>query len=472
MAEVLRVATPVTTSNPSALNVGNAQTPEKIGATRVAEDAALTLGPDGKPITARTYDAGSVFQTFANRITETPDLSQTLQKLLLGVLTSENAEAAGVTENGGVPVLLHELAQKLNMSESDILQNILFQKDQSTGFSSGLFDVLRDITQTDTSAETTTYIGRFLKALDSFNNSGRTMDSIMTQLNNILDRMPRTYAENIKTAMGELIMEPNEQGLESNLQVLKETILPMLGKYVSTTNDLGAVRDRIQMLTQDLSRLNLSGKEELAERFTELLDYAKYNLNLPSDKLASLKQLYAQVTERRDNPRNEFIDSLAKALTSKEGLSTTSQSMVNDTINSLLLNRSVYMPFNHILLPFMLDGNFMFTEMWVEKDGKNAASGTADDSALKRVYLNFDIQGLGKFQAAIGLSGDNVIDCLVNYPESIADSSEDIETDLAKIFTNNGFTVNSVKSSVDSFKTELEILHKIQEGRSSVDVTV
>lgn len=471
MADVLRVSTPIT-SNPSMMQPGNAQGVAQVGATRVDQIGQVVVENQQPEVQSPLYDAGSVFQTFANKLTDTPALTQTLEKLLLGAL-ADNAtiNADGVTSTGNVPTLLSELADKLHMDESQILQNLLFQKDQSTGFSAKVFDILREITQNDVSPETTNHIGRFLKALDSYTNSQETMKGIMTQLNNILDRIPRSYAENVRQAMGELIMEPNSEGMAENLKLLKETILPMLGKYVSTTNDLGATRDRIQLLMQDLSRLNLSGNEELNQRFTELLDYARYNLNLPADKLQSLQNLFEEVINNRTEPQNEFIDSLAKALTNTDGLSSTGQTMVNDTISALLLNRSVYMPFNHIFLPFMFDGTFMFTEMWVEKDGtgKGAAGGSND--AMKRVYLNFDIQGLGKFQAAIGLT-DNSIDCLLNCPESVAEAQGDIETDIAKIFTNNGFSVNSIQSSNDTFKTELEVLHKIYEGRGSINVTV
>ena len=349
-------------------------------------------------------------------------------------------------------------------------KNILFQKDQSTSFGSEIFNVLREIAQENYSAETTNYIGSFLKALDSNNNATQTMKGIITQLNNILDRIPRSYAEGIRNAMGELIMEPDSQGLQDNLKHLKETILPMLGRYVSTTNDLGATRDRIQLLIQDISRLNIGGQDEVNERFAELLDYAKYSLNLPADKLNELQNLFNKAVNSKVDLQNDFIDSLAKALTQTKGLSTTSQAMINDTVNALLLNRSVYMPFNHIVLPFTFDGNFMFTEMWVEKDG-HSAGGVAGEDKTKRVYLNFDVQGLGKVQAAIGLT-DNSIDCLLNCPDTVADKSKTIENDIAKIFTENGFSIGNIKSSGDSFQTELEVLHKIYEGRSSINVTV
>ena len=467
MADVLRVTTSVNTSTPAPLKPGASGATNQVD--KVGHATTGQVGTNLPEIKSPIYDSGSVFQTFATRVSETPDLTETLQKLLIGAM-SENAELAAAEGENAIPSLLGELAGKLNMSEADILQNILFQKDQSTSFGSEIFNVLREIAQENYSAETTNYIGSFLKALDSNNNATQTMKGIITQLNNILDRIPRSYAEGIRNAMGELIMEPDSQGLQDNLKHLKETILPMLGRYVSTTNDLGATRDRIQLLIQDISRLNIGGQDEVNERFAELLDYAKYSLNLPADKLNELQNLFNKAVNSKVDLQNDFIDSLAKALTQTKGLSTTSQAMINDTVNALLLNRSVYMPFNHIVLPFTFDGNFMFTEMWVEKDG-HSAGGVAGEDKTKRVYLNFDVQGLGKVQAAIGLT-DNSIDCLLNCPDTVADKSKTIENDIAKIFTENGFSIGNIKSSGDSFQTELEVLHKIYEGRSSINVTV
>ena len=189
MADVLRVSTPIT-SNPSMMQPGNAQGVAQVGATRVDQTGQVAVENQQPEVQSPLYDAGSVFQTFANKLTDTPALTQTLEKLLLGAL-ADNAtiNADSVTSTGSVPMLLSELADKLHMDESQILQNLLFQKDQSTGFSAKVFDILREITQNDVSPETTNHIGRFLKALDSYTNSQETMKGIMTQLGNILDHM-------------------------------------------------------------------------------------------------------------------------------------------------------------------------------------------------------------------------------------------------------------------------------------------
>ena len=470
MPDILRVSTPIANTPPAA-QPGSATSTTQVNATQISAANKIPENVTQEDLQSILYDAGSVFQTFADKITETPALAQTLEKLLLGVLVDDNEIALSETAETA-PTLLSELAKKLNMNESEILENLLFQREQSTSFSSKLFDVLRDITNADSSEQTTRHIGLFLKALDSYTTAQDTMKNIIIQINNILERIPRSYAANIRTAMGDIIMEPDSEGLAANLQILKEKVLPLLGKYVSITNDLGATRDRIQLLTQEVSKLNLSGKEELAERFTELLDYARYNLNLPPEKLHSLQDLFREVISSHEETKNDFIESLTKALTETENLSTTGKTMINDTITALLLNKSVYMPFNHIFLPFMFDGNFVFTEMWVEKDKyKEGGSSKKEDDNFKRVYLKFDIQKLGKFQAAIGYS-DNSIDCIIDYPEGITENQEKIETDIAQIFARNGFTVNSVKTSHDTFKTELEVLHRIYEGRGSINVTV
>jgi len=477
MADNLRITTPLNSNdNINKLKPNRGADPlATIDPSRVIKKDAQNSQADKSNLDF-TLNRNSVFQAFLQRMQQTPALSQTLQKLLTGAIAQEATQASqGINgEQNSVEALLSKLASEIKMDESQMLSNILFQQQNSTTFNSDLFKVLRNVSdQATETPEIKDYVGRFLKAYDGFFSSDETMSGIINQLKDIIKYIPRAYREEIESQMSNLTSSATQAEFETNLKILKEQTIPTLGKYVIASNDLGETRERITLLVHDISRLNVSSKAEVAERFSELMDFCRYNLNIPQGKLLLLSELFNKEMQVGQKPQNAFVDSLMDVLmnNSADKLTNTGQAMLRDTITTLLLDQSAFMPFTHMLLPVNYNGTFMFSEIWVEKDGSNKSQEYDIDSRAKRLYLSFDIQGLGNFQAAIGLSG-NTVECHINYPESMKDSDNDIKTNIGKIFANNGFNVKRVVSLPETFQVENEVLRKIYEGRNSIDVTI
>lgn len=420
-----------------------------------------------------SLNRNSVFQAFLQRMQQTPVLSQTLQKLLTSAVSQETLQEVNGEQNS-VESLLSKLASEIKMDESQMLSNILFQQQNSTSFNSDLFKVLRSISgQEAETSEVKNYLGRFLKAYDGFFSINETMSGIMNQISDIIKYIPRVYREEIESQMSNLTNPTTQGELEMNLKILKENIIPTLGKYVISSNDMGETRERITLLVHDISRLNVSSKAEVTERFSELMDFCRYNLNIPQGKLILISELFNKEMQGTQKLQNTFIDSLMDVLmnNSADKLSSAGQAMLRDTITTLLLDNSAFMPFTHMFLPINYNGTFMFSEIWVEKDGANKTQENDVEARSKKIYLSFDIQGLGNFQAVVGLSGDTV-ECQINYPQSMKESDNEIRTSIGKIFANNGFNVKRVVSLPETFKVENEVLRKIYEGRNSIDVTI
>ena len=475
MADNLRITTPLT-PNDNLNKVRSSREADPLATidpSRIIKKDANTSNAN-KNSFEFAWNSNSVFQTFAQRMQQTPALSQTLQKLLAGAL---GQDASQITDLKGdsVEALLAKLANAIKMDESAMLNNILFQQKYSTNFNTDLFKVLRNISGNASDIpEIKDFLGRFLKAYDGYFSAEETMVGIMNQLKNIIKYMPKVYKEQFEEQIGNMFMAKTQGELETNLKILKDNIIPMLGKYVIATNDLGDTRERIALLVHDISRLNVSTKTEVTERFAELMDFCRFHLNIPQDKLQLLNQLFLKdLMAGAQKPQNAFVDALMDVLmgNSPDNLSKTGQAMLRDTITTLLLDQSAFMPFNHIFLPIQYNGTFMFSEIWVEKDGANNANSQGNQNDVKRLYLSFDIQGVGKFKAAIGLLGNNV-ECHINYPENLKNLDNNIMKNITNIFERNGFAVKNVSFMPESFQVEAEVFKKIYEGRSAIDVTV
>lgn len=475
MADNLRITTPLTPNeNLNKLRTSKEADPlVTIDPNRIIKKDANTQNANRNSMDF-AFNSNSVFQTFMQRMQQTPALSQTLQKLLSGAMLPQGEQAGAIGDNNSIEALLSKLASEIKMDESQILSNILFQQQHSTTFNSDLFKVLRNISgNAESTPEIKDFLGRFLKAYDGYFSSSETLSGIINQLKNMIQYIPKSYSDEIQAQLNNMLPTSNQEGMETNLKTLKESIIPLLGKYVIVSNEMGQLREKIALLVHDISRLNVSTKAEVSERFSELMDFCRFSLNISQDQLSELKKLFMSEMMSAEKPKNAFVDSLMDVLmnNSPDKLSKTGQAMLRETITTLLLDQSAYMPFNHIFLPIHYNGKFMFSEIWVEKDGAKGSDDEREPNGAKRLYLSFDIQGLGKFKAAIGIIGENV-ECQINFPDILKDRSNDILGSISNIFENNGFKVKKVSYMPETFQVETEVFRKIYDRRSSVDVTV
>ena len=470
MADQLRITTPITT-NDSINKAKQNQEPSAIGSLQpnVVAPKVNSQQAEDKGSSYFLWHNGSVFQKFLARLTQTPELSQSLQKLLLGAMEQSTAYA-------GIPSALQSVCAKLlesiAMDEQQMLQNLMFQQEDSTKFSGQLFDALKQLLSQNQSPELNEVIGRFLKAYDGVSARADTMNQVLNQLKDILGSLPKPYRQEIENSIGQMQTLQGEEGLEQNLKILKQQILPLLGKYVASTNDYGKLRDKIGMLVHDVSRLNISSKEELNGRFQELLDFLMFQQNVPAKELSALQRLYVRKLTTPENKENELIESLLNVLSSSKNqtISSTSKAVFQDVMNALLLDQSVYMPFTHLYLPAVFQGAFLLSDIWVEKQDEKQAGVGGDADAEKRLHLVFDIRGLGSFQALVVLK-QNQVSFQLHYPEQLQAQDDQIRKKISSILNGNGFDAK-VTTSSQELAIRDELLRKVLEQRGVVNVVV
>lgn len=416
----------------------------------------------------------SVFNKFLQQLGETPPISQTLQKIMFDAFN----RADGLSENSPAALLLKQLSSSMEMDQAQILQNLMFQGSNQTKFSGSVFDVFRGLLKDYPKSDLGRYMASFLKAYDAYFSTPETTDAIINQLNALVRQMPNSYGTKLREQTEQLINDQPFNQINQNLGILKEKILPLLSQYVSATNDFGLPRDRITLLVHYIARLNISSRQELIDDFSSLMDYCRYELNLPTEKMNNIQSMFLKsITEASQKPNNSFYESLISSL--KENLnqstSSISASLYKDVISSLLLDNSVYMPFTHLFLPINYNGKFMFSEIWIEKDDDEAPSSRRPKEGNEKplnLFLTFDIKSLGYFETALSLS-EKSVDMKMNCPPGLEKNKQSISEALSQIFTKNGMTVKNMELSTDKpIQVDRQIMKKIFERKNIVDVTV
>lgn len=471
MADNLRITTPV----PGGDNV-NRLNPARPSERAVVNPALVPPAnadrQSGQNNTEFSFllNRNSVFSRFIQQLSKTPELSQSLGKLVYEVIGR-----AGAEQGAPVSETLRQLTQVINMGREDIVKNLLFQENNRTQFSGPLFQMMRQMLDQYPSKTLEQKMAQFVKVFNAYTSLGETTRSVTNRLIQISEQIPQPYSGQLVQLANEITDEQPIENLNQNLSNLKEKIIPFIRRYITATNDFGRVRDNITLLVHDLSRLNIGSREELAEKFTALLDYCKYDLDFSPQKLNELTSVFLDHMGRLETPnQNKLLDSILNLLTENaKGPSQRGQELFQNTLSSLLMDNSVYMPFHHLFLPLAFEGKYLFGEIWIEKEAESENSRYAEEQERSRlIILTFDIKSKGYFEAFLTLTG-KTINVRLNCPTEFAPNTKEISTAVSAIFAQNGLVPESVELSTGTPPLASKtILKKIHEGRRIVDVSI
>ena len=148
------------------------------------------------------------------------------------------------------------------------------------------------------------------------------------------------------------------------------------------------------------------------------------------------------------------------------------QQIFRQLVAAMLVNESVYMPVNHMLIPMEIDGKRLFSELWVDADAEEKKNGKGTGEKCMRFLFKIDVQSLGLFDIIL-TSRDREVELMVACPEKVSNFSREIETTLAQILTRNDLVPAGVSvRKMDRPVTLTEVFPKIFEGKNSINVKV
>lgn len=473
MPDNLRITTPVN------VNEGiNRTQPSRQGQAVSPIDPSRVNRPNAENQTDQNAqfeflpDRDSVFSKYVEHLEETPGLSQTMMKIMFDLFSKAGgAQSAKVSS-----AAMKQLFEAMRMDKPEMLEALMFQAKNQTKFSGDAFHLLREIANRFPNSDFEARLAEFLKAYDGYFSTADTTLAVAADLRRIARQIPRPHSAELSSLSAGLETEQPTENLAENLALLKEKVIPMLSRYVNASNDFGPARDGITLLLYDIARLNTGTREALAEKSASLLDCCRYELNFSEDKLEGLRGLLAnQMAEQAQKPENSFFDSLMAFLSEgkKHSGSDMSHALFRDTANALLLDQSVYMPFTHLVLPAACNGKFLFSELWIEKNGEHSAGGKIQPAVRPiHLFLKFEIKSLGVFSAEISLSGRSAR-MKLSCPAALENNRTQIGGALSGILEANGLTPEAVELVPEnSIPIEKRIMKKVYERKVGIDVTV
>ena len=415
------------------------------------------------------YDSN--FQTFLQRLRDTPSLADSLSRIFSGRegIVVSSGLSAGIAEEMG------RLLEMLRMDESQLLDFLQGQFKTGTRFGGALFALLRSAYARAASDGVRTDILQFLKAYVDFDSTKHIEGNLLRDLQSMADAMPASWAEKLRDLTAQLqngIAAGNRQG---NLQLLQREIFPYMSSYVERTHDMGTPRALLTMLALNVARYENGAEEKLLEGFHQLSGYGTLKGQLGSIDDQSLLLLLKN-RGGGDSKAVEFSNHLASAAARAfrgEGSAEVQQAFQN-LIAAMLVNESVYMPINHYLLPLEWDGRMLFSELWVDPNAEDEQNRGGDGGARNtmRFLFKMDVQGLGLFDVILVAQGTDV-DVQIACPDKAAPFSKQIGDAVSQILARNDLKPARVAvRRMDRPVTLTEVFPKIFEGKNSINVKI
>ena len=454
--------------SPSDTRIQNAPDPTRVGRPDNRTERQDTGDAAGANQGLR-YDSN--FAAFLQRLMDTPGMNESLTTLFAmfeGMVVSSGIEEGTASEMGA-------LLNMLKMDESGLGKFMFTQMSNGTRFGGALFAILRDAYSTSNSETVRSGILQFLKKYSDYSSTPHIQGNLLRTLTRLTRAIPASWGSQLLPMVSQLEELMHSGDRAGALKLLQGSILPFLSGYTSKTNDMGLSRTLISMLALDISRLENGSEEGLLQAFHQLNSSPGLRERLgglPDEALLRLvnNSSFAKAAEG-DKFANQLTRAAHKAL--QGGARSEVQEAFRNIVSAFLVNESVHMPLNHVLIPLEWNGKKMFSEMWVDPDTEeNLKRGRGDKDNVRRFLFKIDIQGLGFFDMVLTNQRDRV-DIQLFCPEKVAPFSQLVQGELSRILADNGLSAGAVQvQAMEKPLTISGVFPRIFEGENSINVKI
>ncbi|MGE4275707.1 MAG: hypothetical protein AB7E30_00865 [Lawsonibacter sp.] len=448
--------------------------PNDSSVRNLVEPARVTR-PDGRTEGQDAGDNGasyrvryeSNFLAFIQRLKQTPELAETWIRILQ---QTDAQAAAGMGES--LAAELSQMAEFLRMDERRLMAFLQNQMKSGTRFSGPLFQMLRTAYANAHSEELQTDILQFLRRFSDYSSTPHLEERISRMLYEMSKSLPARWCERLLSIGAQFENGRAAGDRAGNLALLREQVFPLMAGYVGSTHDQGRARGILSMLTLDLVRYENGDESGLIQAFRRLGRDGVFSEELRQLSNEDILPMLKNSEWFKAANNNPFADHLAeiaaRALRGEGGAG--AQEAFGSFLSSILVNESVYMPLNHMILPLEWNGRSVYSEMWVDPDAEPEKR--EPGSRAQRILIQMNVQGMGAFDVLLNVQNHEVA-LQVACPEAVAYFSEKVARTLSDILLRNGFQPGAVRVAARKKPLVLsEVFPKLVQRTDGVNVKI
>lgn len=480
MSNILKVTTPVAGyDNTSGVKINQSNVPQnnniqgQVIPDKVVRPDARSDAASQQADAELKFQYDTNFDNFIQQLQKSPSMTETF--------TAEFLAKLGILAQSGLRKdFAQELSQFLSMirmSPEEMAPFLKMQGDSSVRFTGNLFEVLRQIMQQTGSVDMRTGILDFLKRYTDMAEGRHLLENIRQLSQQIKERMfeqPRQQLEQMEKSLN--YKTAQNGNVRENAAILKNEILPFLNEYITATHDRGSLRESAAMLASLTARYENGDQMRLQEAFLKLMEFPEFSNLFQNLDPARLLQILANTEFEKASAQNSAMDKLAeliqRGVMGEAGIE--NKAAFRELMQAFLLNESVYMPVLHLTLPLDIDGNLLFSELWLDPDDREETGDGAGEERMIRGLIKFDIKDVGFFDLFFLYGAQSgKVSMQLNYPSDLEASEKEIRSALEQILTQNGLQSEELILGSEEGSIPLsEAFPHIYERKNSINVTV
>lgn len=182
-------------------------------------------------------------------------------------------------------------------------------------------------------------------------------------------------------------------------------------------------------------------------------------------------------TENTDSPAANVKHSSIQALTdfvskniNHPALKSIDSFNASNLLQSMINAPGVMTPLAHFILPLQVENTRAFGELWVDNDDESEVTGKGERVKRYHLFLTFDVDNLGRFEADV-YAGGNAVDISLLHPPAFARKIDNVIARVNRIAAGAGYNVNRFETGVLKSPHNLtQIFPKLIERRAGLNV--
>lgn len=471
MSNILKVTTPPTGYENNSINRQNPSQQAQDLSIKNPVDPNRVVRPDGRDGTNNQSQRGisydSNFGNFVQSLRDLPRLNDVMSKMIFGGMA--NLVESGISK--GTAADIEALFKMLEMSPDKLAEFIKSQMAGANRLQGPLFDMLREAMNETRTLELKAGILDFVKKYNDMSSGKHLLQNIKGNLEDIGSLMFRRDREGLEELAARL--RPYSQEVnEANAQLLKGEIIPYLGRYISATRDMGAIRDLISLLALNTSRYENGNVDSVVQAFQRLMNFPSFREKFAGMTADEFRGMLQNVDFDKAMGKAQWADRMLNIMQAgvrgEAGLENREAFM--NVMKAILVNESVYMPVMHAMLPVILDGTPMFSEIWVDPDEESGNPGSTERGV--KLLIKFDLKDVGFFDMMLYYEKGKM-DMLIHYPKELAEHESEIREGIRDIMKKNHMELEYL--AVEQSQQPISVsaaFPKIFERRNSINVTI
>lgn len=412
----------------------------------------------------------SNFEKFISTLKQLPSAQQAMSELLFykSEFISKNI-FSGVSN-----LVMEELFSVMEMGRNELEHFLKLQVDASTKYKGLFFDFLRNEMKSSSAEDIKYGVANFLRIYDNYSSRDHLFNQLMSSLGKILEYLPKEEQTSLNQWMNALLENGSEEAFSVNRFILKQDIMPFLARYVKESKNLGALREQVTLFAFQLSKYDSSGEEQLQRSIEQLISGKEMMKHFGKDDIHSVSRTILEEARvfREQQAIPEGTEKLLNLIQSgvKGELGLDMKQQYQSLLQSMLIQQSVYMPLKHLFVPVTVNGKCMTSELWIDPEGD--ACSYEDKERRSKLFIKFEIEGLGKFELLL-YEHEGKADMELSYPENLENFEEKIKEDMKKIGESNGLPFQTVLLERLQKEKELtEVFPQLLERRNTFNVKI